>query len=277
MTPDPMLALVERFTHAAAEGQAKEQESRLVYPVNAGAPWTEVVIALSGVVSTGKRVNLSGCEVYYRREGSVPGGRLLIDIGGTVRAFYPGMRIRAQFDGFIVTLDPRSATVGNACLVVSHRPGLSLEEPPYEEIPGSPFEPVFLLGSENLGAKSVSYVAVNMDEEPTGTAWAGAFHTQGFSRLRVLIDNTGVAGTLTSFRVIPWIQWPGVLRDDATQGEKMFEDGSAVIDIPDSLSTDEKRRVFLIDITPGDYVMALEFAGNGGDSETVNVAVQGIR
>lgn len=93
-----------------------------------GNPFTTEVIDLS---SEGpKTVNGRVYGLIYRREGSSPGGRLHVDLGGGQFAdLYPGARVMATVDGLTISRSSAGVTSGTARLVVLRSPNANFDEP----------------------------------------------------------------------------------------------------------------------------------------------------
>lgn len=264
--PTSLLQAIENNLRSDEGRIQRRRESLSPVQASDGLPFMQRSIDLSeaGVDTAGKNLRVPGFALLYRREGSAPGGKLKLSLGGDFVDFCPGMFIRATFDQVTVIRAARGAQAGFAQLVVFTDPDATLEEL-YDVIPGEPFEPVDLLGSSVAG----TFVAVTEDTQPSGAAPAGSWLATGWRRFRVLIDGTTAAAAATSFDLIPWVRDPN--------SGIWFEQGVQRIGVPDSGATGYRYREVILETEPAEGLMYLEIrnllaAGRTG----LGYIVQGI-
>lgn len=126
---DPLqLGQIMQQLRRESETNAIVQEARSRHPLpgDVGSGLLQRAIDLSS--SDPVRID-GGHALYYRRVGSNPAGRLTVDLGGRVENIVPGCVIRGHFRQAVILRGEDSATEGQAVLVVSSRPDITLEDP----------------------------------------------------------------------------------------------------------------------------------------------------
>ncbi len=243
---------------AYAKGQDAQRpiadaNARAYRNISDGMPFRPVVFNLSELTLAGsanatpRYVGFSGSKLVYRREGSHPGGRLLLRAGGDLRQLYPGCVVTGPFTGREeVFLDTNSAPAGQVSLeMVGGEPGRFNFEEPQVDVQQS--IPSVLLGSVNGVAPDLvkTYVPVAPATLPTGTQDAlpaGAFCITGTSMLRVEIVLTG---GVKEFTLVPYFsEGDGVWYDNSSQAYL----------VPDSAPSAQANRVLLMPVTGNGYL-----------------------
>lgn len=114
--------------------------ARQPIPIDSGNPFSIVSLDLSGtnpgsagIQAAGVPVEIPGYALFLRKEGTAPGARLVISIGGESVTLFPGDRITGYFNRFNVRIDTNNpfipaAVSGVAYLVVERRPDARLIE-----------------------------------------------------------------------------------------------------------------------------------------------------
>lgn len=270
---DSGLAQVQAAKEAfAAQMEASSKTVASSASLNEGLPFQVIPVDLSLLSSAGVSLNfaVSGVELYFRREGSTPGARLVLLVGGEFKTIYPGCRVVGPFEGFGVAQDTYGATAGLAQLVVVKRKEFTFFEPHDLPVPALP-NPVDLLGSYNRGSGAYTFVAVAENTQPSGATPTGSFLTQGFSLLRVLVDGQA-ANTLESVDLVPWFLQPG------SSGNVWFEQGSEMVSLPDSIATAYRYRVFTFPVYGGPWRLFFEVRNLLPAGQTrLGFMVQGLR
>jgi hypothetical protein len=208
----------------------EEELLRARLPFNRGNPFQTLRVDLASSNATQWRG--VGYGIIFRREGSAPGARLDIEVGGRVECLYPGSRIVGPFDAFTVQRAERSSLKGLGYLIVQLRPDADFVEP--AEVPGQLCAPVDLLGDSSV--LNGTFVSVPEDTAPTGDLPTGAFDTTGWSRIRVFLSGSG----LVSADLIPWVREP--------KSQLWFPQPDALRAVVDSAATGYDRRVMLFDL-----------------------------
>lgn len=262
-TTEEMLTPSVRFGNAIELERQVELQRLAGRSARVGFPFTQPLIDLSAtaIETAGQRVATKGERIIYRREGSNPNGRLIIDVGGRLEDFYPGMVLTFPFDGFTVIRAPRSAAVGYAKLIVCTELDVNAHEP--LTLPGEDLAPVNLLGNAGAG----TFVLVVEDTQPSGAAPAGSFVASGWSKVRVTIDGQA-SNTLESVDLVPWFREPN--------SGIWFEQGGAMISLPDSQATAYRYRTFVMStIGTGRMFLEIRNLAPGGGS-ALSFAVEGL-
>ncbi len=225
---EPLALGLRRLEGIQEQDELERLSKQSAIPLNRrGAFSTEVLdLSSASLASTaGVQVDRTGFGLLYRRQGSSPGGRLLLNIGGRIEDVRPGDYFQGYFDSFQVFRNTGSANVGEAQLLIFTQPDAFYWEAP---VAVGQQTPVYLLGS------SSSFVTVAENTQPSGAAPTGSFDPTGYRNLRLEIDGQA-ANTLTTVDLIPWVRDPN--------SALWFEQGTERISIPDSDSTAYRYRV----------------------------------
>lgn len=211
-----------------------------VTPLNEVGAFNEVPVDLATLAAAGGRqlpFAHKGVRLIYRKMGSNPGGRIDFVSAGRITQLYPGCRVEAPFDGGTLVLGTGSSEVGTALFTVVKLEGYDFREPEVADVTQS--QNIYLLGSLSAGGV-ITYVSVLEDTDPVGVAPAGAFQTNGFTGLVLLIDGLSNAGNATTFDLVPWF--------DPNRDGDWHEQGTERISVPDSDSSGFRYRVVALSI-----------------------------
>lgn len=249
---------------AAVESAVAAENSKVLSQVAAGSPDTigvadqEFDLSDSRLTSgQGLPLALSGQKLIYRREGSNPGGRLLVSFGSVVRGFYPGCVIESPVDsGALLLREANSADKGPVRLTVVKKKLTDFVEPDVD---------VPIVGPGNLvgtvtGAKpnlTFNYASIAA-VAPSGVPGAAAAQITGYKVVRILIDMGGTAtGDLT---LVPWY---------SLGSGRWFVQYDQAFVLPDPGVADRRYRVATFQVAGDGY---LQFV----PSVAVDMIVQGI-
>lgn len=169
-----------------------------------GNPFTPETLDLSS--SSPRIVAGSGYGVQFRREGSAPGGRVNITIGGsTFPDLYPGSVLNVPFSGgFTAERSSSSVLSGTAKLIILRSPGATFDEPPSVSSPVWN-NPGALIGPGGGVAQTHNHATANAPATDTD-----GVSLVGVSAVRITIKAlNGLAFTAGSMRL--WwhdgVQW----------------------------------------------------------------------
>lgn len=244
-----------QFERSAAEGQL---------PISIGNPFQLDVIDFSVLDSNGIRKDRIGFGLYYRRAGSLPGGRIQVDINGRIEDMAPGTLLKAPIEFYTVyqCTNNRTPLSGLANLVVLQRPNVTYYEPPLGDLGGAIMKPVDLLGT----SATPTFAVKNANTAPSG-ADANQFDVTGYRVLDVIVDTDASGGhSTTSITVVPWFK--------DYQSGVWSEMGTNSFAFPDSNPTKQRYRRFTVELEPGS-AGKMFFADNNSQA-TTGYIVRGI-
>lgn len=193
------------------------------FPINLGA---------SGINTTGYLISTPGYALIYKKDGSANGGRLDVECdGGKISDFAPGQVLRGYFDKLVLRRADRSSLSGLANLLVVTRPDFDLDELDGDAPGAHPFAPVDLWGDSRAG----TFQAVTEDAQASGAS--DGFDVTGYKRIRVIVDTRTGGVNATSFTIIWYFRESntGLWAENGVAGR---------VDVPDSLPTGERYRIF---------------------------------
>lgn len=255
-TRSAVKAVQDGMAYARAQDNLRpiaDANARAFRTISDGMPFRPVVFNLNELTlatvspATPRYIGFSGNKLVYRREGSHPGGRLLLRAGGDLRQLYPGCVVTGPFTGREeLFLDINSAPAGMVTLeMVGGEPGRFNFEEPQVELQQS--IPSILLGTVRGEAPDLvkSYVTITPATLPVGTQAAlptGAFCITGVSTLRWEFVLTG---GVKEFTVVPYF----------SEGDGVwYDNNSQAYLIPDAASSAYANRVFLMPVNGNGFL-----------------------
>lgn len=227
------------------------------------------------LATLGNVLNTSKCYgLIYRREGSTPGGRITLNIGGEFVDFAPGMRLIGDMEQVLGFISARSALNGFANIVTLLTPDAQFMESDAANYPGEMVAPVDLGSMSYFANTSLVFVK---DTAPTNGTFTQGFDVTGWKHIRCFLDaNYDGSGVWSSFDIIPYFLPQRVISDgQATATWK--EMGGLRIGIPDSTPTGKQFRGITIDLdgSAGRLYLMPTNPGSGINTQ-MGVIAQGV-